>query len=110
MRQFAEDTASHRHPATPDPRLERVLRRAVLTGLALVLLFPFARGQIPGLGWGPLWLLGMPLAAWWALHRFRLPRWPGAAAAGQGQPRRRFRRAQARRRALPARTALARAA
>ena len=27
------------------------------------------------LGWMPLWVLGMPLAAWWALHRFRLPRW-----------------------------------
>jgi hypothetical protein len=22
----------------------------------------------------PLWLLGMPLSAWWALHRFALPR------------------------------------
>lgn len=55
--------------------LDRWLRRAVITGLALVLLVPSARGQIPWLGWAPLWLVGMPLAAWWALHRFRLP-WP----------------------------------
>lgn len=61
------------HDATL-PTLDRALRRAVLTGLALVLLLPMARGQIPWLGWAPLWLVGMPLAAWWALHRFRLPR------------------------------------
>lgn len=91
--------------AAPDPRLERALRRAVAVGLALVLLFPFARGQLPWLGWAPLWLLGMPLAAWWALHRFRLPRWPRPA-----DHRRRRVRAQARRRAIPLRPGLARAA
>ena len=57
----------------PDAALDRVLRRAVLTGLALVLLVPLARASTDTLGWLPLWLVGMPAAAWWALHRFRLP-------------------------------------
>lgn len=64
------------HVTTPDPRLERTLRRIVLTGALLVLALPVARGYSPWLGAMPLWLLGMPLASWWALHRFRLPRLP----------------------------------
>lgn len=69
------------------PKLDRALRRVVLTGLTLVLLVPMARGQIPWLGWAPLWLVGMPLAAWWALHRFRLPR-PLARTLRARQPAR----------------------
>ena len=57
----------------PDAVLDRVLRRVVLTGLVLVLLVPLARASTEALGWLPLWLVGMPAAAWWALHRFRLP-------------------------------------
>jgi len=57
----------------PDAALDRMLRRAVLAGLALVLLVPLARASTDALGWLPLWLVGMPAAAWWALHRFRLP-------------------------------------
>ena len=57
----------------PDAVLDRVLRRAVLAGLALVLLVPLARASTDAVGWLPLWLVGMPAAAWWALHRFRLP-------------------------------------
>jgi hypothetical protein len=55
----------------------------------------------------PLWLVAMPLASWWALHRFRLPR-ATAATVHVRAPRRR-RGAQARRRPV-ARPALARAA
>jgi hypothetical protein len=96
MRDFAHSVSPEATAARgPDPQLERVLRRVVATGLALVLLFPLARGEIPWLGWAPLWLVGMPLAAWWALHRFRLPQWPDRRA-GSG---RRHRHAQARRRA-----------
>ena len=58
----------------PDPALERALRRIVLAGALLVLAIPAARGSSPWLGALPLWLLAMPLASWWALHRFRLPR------------------------------------
>lgn len=56
-----------------DPGLEVLLRHAVAIGTALVLLLPAARGFSPTFGWMPLWLVAMPLAAWWALHRFRLP-------------------------------------
>jgi len=89
-----------------DPRLATLLRRAALVGLGAVLLLPAARGYSPWLGWMPLWLLGMPLSALWALHGFRLPRRASIAA----MPRRR-RRPQARRR-LPRAVAprLARAA
>jgi hypothetical protein len=82
---------------TPDPRLERALRQLVAIGalLALVLL----RVDSPWFGALPLWLLGMPLVSWWALHRFRLPRLSRATA---GSPRRRRRApAQARRRLPP---------
>lgn len=82
----------------PDPRLEYCLRRAVLIGAMLVLAVPAARGQNLWFGAMPLWLLGMPLASWWALHRFRLPRARVAAAAGPGVRRRHAGRPQARRR------------
>lgn len=62
-------------PVLPDPRLLRLTCGAALLGLALVALVPAARGCNPWLGWWPLWLVGMPLAAWWALYRFRLPAW-----------------------------------
>jgi hypothetical protein len=60
-------------PDRPDAGLDRALRRVVLAGLALVLLVPLARASTEALGWLPLWLVGMPLTARWALHRFRLP-------------------------------------
>ena len=72
-----------------DPRPERYLRTAVILGALAVLLVPAARGNSDWFGFLPLWLLGMPLAAWWSVAGFPLPR---AAAA---LPRRR--RAQARR-------------
>lgn len=76
-----------------------MLRTAILAGLALVLALPAARGYSQWLGWMPLWLVGMPLAAWWSLYRFRLPPLPDAVA--RSRPRRRH-RAQARRRQRPA--------
>ena len=57
-----------------DPRLDAVLRHAIAIGTVLVVLLPAARGTHAVLGWLPLWLLAMPLVAWWALHRFPLPR------------------------------------
>lgn len=56
-----------------DPRIEALLRYAIAIGMTLLLLLPAARGSSETLGWLPLWLLAMPLSAWWALHRFRLP-------------------------------------
>ncbi|MFC0676630.1 hypothetical protein ACFFGH_02025 [Lysobacter korlensis] len=83
-----------------DPRLDELLRGAVAVGLALVLLLPAARGTHAVIGWLPLWLLVMPASAWWALHRFRLPR-PQASRAVPAPATRSPRRApvQARRRA-----------
>ncbi len=100
MRDFAHTIPADSRPSgAPDPQLERLLRRVVAIGLALVLMFPLARGQIPWLGWAPLWLVGMPLAAWWALHRFRLPQWPAHREAGRRrsgpQARRRVRAVRA---------------
>jgi len=101
-----------RHPSAfvVDPRLDRGLRQLVLFGLIAVLLLPAARGYSAWLGWMPLWLLGMPLAGWWALHRFRLPRWSRALRAAPGLRRRRSRKAQARRRSPAPRIGFAHAA
>jgi hypothetical protein len=61
-----------------------------------VLALPIARGDSMWLGALPLWLIGMPLSSWWALHRFRLPRFQPTAMQVI-KPRRRS-SAQARRR------------
>ena len=93
-----------------DPRVEEVLRYAVAIGAALVLLLPAARAFSVQIGWLPLWLLAMPLTAWWALHRFRLP-WRAEDPAPSATQRRRRPGVQARRRARPPqRRAAARAA
>ncbi len=90
---------SKMNPAPPrrsaeavDPRLLRCVRHVALAGLALVVVWPAARGSSAWLGWLPLWLLAMPLTAWWALLRFPLPRWtwrhrPQARRRGHRQPR-----------------------
>jgi len=72
----------------PDPRLAEALRIAVAVGAVLVLLWPGARGHSAALGWLPLWLLGMPLASWWALHRFALPARLATGSAGPARRRR----------------------
>ncbi len=51
-----------------DPRLLRSVRQLALAGVALVLVWPAARGSSAWLGWLPMWLVGMPLVAWWARH------------------------------------------
>ena len=96
---------------TVDPQLERSLRVALALGVALVLLLPVARGYSEWLGWMPLWLVGMPGVALWALHRFRLPaRITGSRHARSASVRRRKPGMQARRRPLPVAQRVARAA
>ncbi|MGB3871108.1 MAG: hypothetical protein WA956_00375 [Stenotrophomonas sp.] len=85
---------------TPDPRVLRCVRQVALAGLALVLVWPAMRGSSAWFGWLPLWLAGMPLSAWWALHRFRLPL---AWWKRQAVPRRRSPQARRARRPLRAR-------
>lgn len=57
----------------PHPQVLRWVRQVALAGLALVLVWPAARGDSQWLGWLPLWLVGMPCLAWWSLYRFQLP-------------------------------------
>ena len=83
---------------TVDPQLERSLRMALVLGVVLVLLLPMARGYSDWLGWMPLWLVGMPGVALWALHRFRLPARLGSRHARPGTARRRKPGTQAHRR------------
>lgn len=93
-----------------DARLEALLRYAIAIGAVLVLLLPAARGSHAALGWLPLWLLLMPMTAWWALHRFALPAWAPGRRVAAARPRPRA-VVQARRRTRPARPlALPRAA
>ena len=70
-------------------QLDAVLRHAVILGTLAILFSPAARGSSEWFGWLPLWLVGMPLAAWWSVSGFPLPRLAAAL------PRRR--RVQARR-------------
>lgn len=98
----------HSDAAEVDPRLDAALRYAIAIGAVLVLLLPAARGMHAAIGWLPLWLLAMPMTAWWALHRFALP----MAAAADRPTIARVRRTapQARRRPQRRREALPRAA
>ena len=86
-------------------QLDAFLRHAVILGTLAVLLIPGARGSSEWLGWLPLWLVGMPLAAWWSLRRFPLPQ------LDMRMPRRRrsqaLRRARWQRPLRPARVARA---
>ncbi|UNK48632.1 hypothetical protein MNR01_12850 [Lysobacter sp. S4-A87] len=84
---------------TIGPGLDDLLRHAVAIGAVLVLLLPAARGFSDTFGWMPLWLLVMPLCAWWALHRFRLP---ANERDTQAQPRPRRRIGEQARRRRPA--------
>ncbi|WP_240125695.1 hypothetical protein [Thermomonas alba] len=54
--------------------LDTCLRHLVILGTSMVLLLPAARGHSALFGWHPLWLVGMPLAAWWSLRGCPLPR------------------------------------
>ena len=92
---------------SPDPRVLRCVRQVALAGLALVMVWPAMRGNSAWLGWLPLWLVGMPLTAWWALYRFRLPAaWWVRGHHARRRPGRRE-RPQARRLSRPGRMARA---
>lgn len=98
MSQPSASSYRRNEPQAPDPRVLRCVRQVALAGLALVLVWPAARGHSDWIGWLPLWLVGMPLAAWWALYRFRLP----AAWRKRRDGRARRRQPQARRFCRPA--------
>ena len=80
--------------------LDALLRQAVTLGTLAVLLIPAARGSSEWFGWLPLWLVGMPLAAWLGWHGLRRldqGSMPASAVAG-ARVRRRAVPVQARRR------------
>lgn len=83
----------------PHPDVLRWVRQVALAGVALVLVWPAARGHSEWLGWLPMWLVGMPLLAWWSLYRFRLP----AAVRNRQAQRRRGPQAHRRVRVQPRR-------
>ena len=87
------------HSTTPDTRfLRQALIGAAFLGLVAIVSLPAARGAGP-VGWMPLWLVGMPLAALAALALADLRgRVPQATTASPSAARRRARPAQARRR------------
>jgi hypothetical protein len=89
--------------------LDEILCTALAVGLVLVALLPAARGA-SAIGWLPMWLVGMPAVAWWALHGFAIPR--RAAVVEASVPVRAMRRIapQARRTARPTRTSAVRRA
>ena len=91
--------------------LDEVLCTVLATGLVLVALWPAARGMT-ALGWLPLWLVGMPAAAWWAVRGFPVPGRRRAQEDASGMRRAvRHTGPQARRRArAPARVGARRAA
>ncbi|HEY1141552.1 MAG TPA: hypothetical protein VGE88_15305 [Lysobacter sp.] len=82
-----------------DVPLEDTLKYALAIGGVLVLLLPGARGFSETLGWLPLWLLGMPAAALWALRGFPLLSRTVEETATVSATRRRRSGPQARRRA-----------
>lgn len=97
--------------STPAPRslLDELLCTALAVGLVLVALVPAARGM-GAAGWLPMWLVGMPAVAWWAVRGFPLPGRGSYAVPRMAIARSRRVAPQAQRSARPARRARLRAA
>lgn len=90
--------------------VDEALRGAVALGLVLVVLLPEARGSSETVGWWPLWLIGMPASALWALRGCPvMPATQTASTAPREARRRRVPQARRRARVLP-RRAVSRAA
>lgn len=53
----------HTSPSS-HPVIDRWLLQALLAGASVSLLLPFAQVSTATFGWLPLWLTGLPLAAW----------------------------------------------
>lgn len=64
---------------------DEVLCAALAVGLVLVAIVPAARGMSV-VGWLPMWLVGMPAVAWWALHGFALPWRLTSSGRGHARP------------------------
>ena len=69
MPRFAPARPRRPVAAPPPALLQELLLGAVAVGTVLVLVLPGARDTSAAIGWLPLWLVGMPLAAWWTARR-----------------------------------------
>lgn len=56
----------------PFTALDEILCTVLAVGLVLVALLPGARGA-SAIGWLPMWLVGMPAVAWWAVRGCPVP-------------------------------------
>jgi len=63
-----------RDDVRPDPRLLQALSGALFLGMIAMLSLPAARADNVFVGWMPLWLVGMPLAALLAVFATRFVR------------------------------------
>ena len=88
--------------ARADAALRAILVGLLFLGAVALLSFPGLRAGATTLGWPPLWLIGMPAAAWLTLFLRRLPRRRKLASSAVLR-RRRPGLAQARRRPVPRR-------
>lgn len=52
----------------PHPALGRWLLQALVAGVSVSVMLPFAQGYSAAFGWLPLWLVGLPLSAWLGWH------------------------------------------
>ena len=70
--------------------IDRWLLQALIAGMSVSLLLPFAQAQSTTLGWLPLWLTGLPLAAWLGWHGLNRVGTMSAAGTSVARDRRRI--------------------
>ena len=76
-----------RPSSSPSP-IDRWLLQALIAGASASLLLPFAQAKTATFGWLPLWLVGLPLAAWLGWRGLsRVGTMPASVAAARGRRR-----------------------
>ena len=78
----------HRLPSA-HPLIERWLLQALIAGASFSLLVPFAQAHTMSFGWLPLWLIGLPLAAWLGWRGLGRAHAAQVSGGGRGRTRRR---------------------
>ena len=97
------------------PAIDRWLLQALVAGVSVSLLLPFAQVNTEAFGWLPIWLVGLPLSAWLGWHGLNKVGAMPASVAAVARSRRRIANASGRGRrnarpmAMPSRRPHARA-